>query len=445
MFLIRTGPNRAGDGPGTVPAPTGRWPWRGPALTVAVAVVLLASIVTGCGAEEPSAEPEPTQPATASAEDLDPKAASELCATYAAIFNESQEESATDRLQELLEEHAPPDLAADVERIRSQMESRPDETDAPTSAPEEVDEDLRALQRVTAWLGVVCNDGHLVAPPLDAVPAGIEVCMGSNLPVDPSAHIDQGHMVIYGRADLEDPFTGPLLTLTWGAGSYAGDGEMTPVTVRGTDGVTGPIGVFQAVALADLGTVVAWHEDGLGFALYGRGWDQSRSDELVALAEQMTPAMVPSGEGVEVDGWEIPAEALPEGFISIHRGTSAGGSLIQFGTYSVWYGTGGEQDSTTLNGMVGPPGDEMAWRAFALESELIDVDGKEVAFTKRAWTDDGPTVASWRVDDDHYVIIASIGPGGVTGEELLELVRASRPLTDEEWRAVASTVACGMG
>src|SRR5690606_18345406 len=135
--------------------------------------------------------------------------------------------------------------------------------------------------------------------------------------------------------------------LMWGGSGHRGDGDSTPVTLRtehgATNAVVAPMTVFQQVVLPDLGTVVAWTEEGVEVGLYGRGWSMDRVDELVAIAEQIQVA----DTGADEEGklrFELPVEALPDGFSEAVRGPAASAAPIGIGAYSVSYRPAGEDD-----------------------------------------------------------------------------------------------------
>jgi hypothetical protein len=93
-----------------------------------------------------------------------------------------------------------------------------------------------------------------------------------------------------GEADRADPYDGPMIAVSTakaGEGEYAGDGDPTPVTFRGTTGEAVPITVFQQVVLPKLGTVITWTEGGHDVAVFGRLWTKAKTAELVALADKL--------------------------------------------------------------------------------------------------------------------------------------------------------------
>src|SRR2546430_1768161 len=76
-----------------------------------------------------------------------------------------------------------------------------------------------------------------------------------------------------GEADRADPYGGPMIgvfSTKTGQGGFVGDADRTPVTVRGLPADAAPITVFQQSIVPELGTVIAWTENGRDVGLYGR-------------------------------------------------------------------------------------------------------------------------------------------------------------------------------
>jgi hypothetical protein len=183
-------------------------------------------------------------------------------------------------------------------------------------------EDDKAVLEVLAWIELYCNPevaagagadaaNRRIAPVLAATVDELEVCLAGSELKDLGE--SDGGVVLYGDTTIADPFAGEMLGVFWGTeGSAAGDGDSWPVTVRGVDGVSAPLTVFQQVVLDELGTVIAWEEEGFFVGLYGRGFDTEQTPELLAYAETLS-----HGD----DGFELPTDALPPGYGEIYAGS----------------------------------------------------------------------------------------------------------------------------
>jgi hypothetical protein len=140
--------------------------------------------------------------------------------------------------------------------------------------------------------------------------------------------------------------------------------------------------------------------------------------------------------------YEIPVEALPDGFGEAIRGPAEAAAVMGIGAYTVSYGSeagdlpdgaappaGYRQAVVTLSGSPSEPGTDELWRMFVLDSERIEVGDRSVSIADDAWGEDGPVIASWRHGDGHVVVTGM----NVERQTVLDLVEASRELTDEEW------------
>jgi hypothetical protein len=228
-----------------------------------------------------------------------------------------------------------------------------------------------------------------VAPPLDAELEGLTFCGTSAFPTSP----DDGRsgMVLYGAADAEDPYDGPMIGVLWSpadGGGHGGDGYSEPVTVRGHSGVAAPITVFQQTIVPELGTVIAWTEGDRAFGLYGRGWSIERADELVAIADRLEEAD---------EGLRIPGDALLD-----------------------------------LNGLQMSEAEFEAFRFFTTGVDQGDVGGHD-GLVGNAWHAEGPAIVTWREPDGLVVRIVGIG---VPIEAARHVATEARELTDEEWAAL---------
>jgi hypothetical protein len=360
-----------------------------------------------------------------------------LCEAWSSGAADDGSAEGDDELTALIAAAAPDELADDV-ALATMLDER--DRDAMAAGEDPVpltEEEEAAINRVLVWVQDACAGSVVkVAPPLADLPEGLEVCAAFAMPPTADAP-PAGQVAVYAPGDAADPYAGPVVALLWGTESHAGDGETTPVTIRGTQGVVAPITAFQQVVLEDLGSVVAWTEGDVSFGLYGRGWDRSRADELVAMADAIT---------ADGDGYAVPAQALPAGFKVVHTGPSDASGFVGTGEYSLSLvpaadDTGADlpaQRLITLTGSASSPGSEELWRVFALESERTTIDGRQVAFSAGAWGEAGPVMAGWREDDEHHVTVMALGPEAAADAALVrDLVAASRPLTPDEWTELA--------
>ncbi len=390
----------------------------------------------GTGSGSGAAAPDPSTDTT------------ELCSLWSQVYEpEASGEGLDEEFMGALERSAPPamgdDVATFVEADRLDRDARADDRSHDMG-----EEELAAVGRVMGWIELECAGGTRVAPPLDALPAGLEVCGANAFPPGLMEDLDTGQAVVYAPADAEDPFGGPVVVLMWGGdGGFKGDGDGEAVTLREAHGVTdaviAPITAFQQVVLPDLGTVVAWTEDGEAFGLYGRGWPRDRADELVAVAESMQ-----RGDGDGGAAYDIPTDSLPDGFTEVVRAPGSAVSIMHLGSYTVTYraegaaadgGTDTIEDGApliTLSGSASEPGTEDLWRLLTLSSERIEVAGRTVSFTADGWGEGGPVIASWRTGDGHVSLMGF----NVDEETVLAVVEASRELADDEWLELTGSV-----
>jgi hypothetical protein len=365
-----------------------------------------------------------------------------LCEAWSAGATDDSSAEGDDELTALIAAAAPDELADDVALATALDQRDRDAMDAGEDAVPLTEDEEAAINRVLVWVQDACAGSVLkVAPPLADLPDGLEVCAAFAMPPTADAR-PAGQVAVYAPGDAADPYAGPVVALVWGTESHAGDGETTPVTVRGTEGVVAPITAFQQVVLEDLGSVVAWSEGDVSFGLYGRGWDLSRADELVAMADAIT---------ADDAGYAVPTQALPTGFEVVHTGSSDASGFVGSGEYSVSLVPADDANADdpdadlparrliTLTGSASSPGSEELWRVFALASERTTIDGRQVAFSAGAWGAAGPVMASWREDADHHVTVMALGPEAASDADLVrDLVAASRPLTADEWTELAS-------
>jgi hypothetical protein len=288
-----------------------------------------------------------------------------------------------------------------------------------------------AYSAVTQWVDVNCEPDaakpdatgadRRVAPLPDTEFEGLTFCSaGRGLSIPPGSD----HLVIYGDTSHSDPYAGPMLAVAWGRqGGYDGDGAPTPVAVRGTEGVAAPISVFQQVVLDDLGTVIAWDEGDDPVGLYGRLWDESRTDELVAFADALV---------VENGSFSLPTEAMPDGYEEVYSGSSDPMSLAftPGAAYAVRYmGEGDDGAPLTIDGFVASPEDFEAVRFLAAGLEPTTVANHE-ALAGYAWGERGPAVVTWREPDGLVVRLLGLGHDLDAVETIAD---ATRELTRAEW------------
>lgn len=287
-----------------------------------------------------------------------------------------------------------------------------------------------AVAEIVDWVQLNCQSAHPgesrrhVAPPLDAVFDGLVFCGTTTFPAMPVGG-DSG-MVLYGAADADDPYDGPMLGVLWNPaadGTHRGDGEPVPVTVRGHDGVAAPITVFQQTILPELGTVIACEEGDTAIGLYGRGWPIDRADELVAFADRLE----------EVDGGlRLADDALPDGYAQVFTGSPAVASLVfpPAARYSLRYQ--GDSGLLDVQGLQMSADEFEAFRFFTLDVDQGDVGGR-AGLVGNAWNAAGPAVVTWREADALVVRIVGLG---VPFETVREVADRSRELTDEQWSAL---------
>jgi hypothetical protein len=297
---------------------------------------------------------------------------------------------------------------------------------------------------VLAWIELNCDldaasetgdaEDRRVAPRFDATPSGFEICQAGSMFSIPGS--DDIGAVIYGNMTVDDPYNGEMLGVLWGTeGGHGGDGDRTPVTVRGIEGVAAPITVFQQVILEDLGTVIAWQQEGYSIGLYGRGFDQSRVAELLEFADALVLR-----DGV----FELAPDSLPVGFGEIYRGSSDAMSLvIPIGdSYRVSYRDLDAGRLLTVSGheMSADEFDSMRFLTVGLDRE--DFDGRD-AIVGNAWNADGPAVVAWREPDGLVVRFVGLGTDLDT---VRETARSARELNRSQWADIVNgATACNPG
>lgn len=332
-------------------------------------------------------------------------------------------------------DQAPSELAGDAALLREAEDDRP----GPNSAA--VDE---AAARLTRWVEVNCHPDtgteradaadRRLAPPVGSTPDGLAVCSAGRVPAYPAGEEGVG-MVLYGETGRDDPYTGPMLGVMWSPDDgHAGDGDPTPVRVRGTDGVAAPISVFQQVVLPDVGTVVAWEEEGLEVGLYGRGWALSRADELVALADNLV-------FDVAARTFALPEGARPAGYREVFAGSPTSMSvLIPPGPgYQVRYQPSVDEAGggiVTLSATVASAPEAEAYRFLGIDTRRETLDGRPAVAGSLWHAGEGPWVESWREPDGLTVRIVGMG---VEEGAVRQVAAATRELSRDEWTAVVDS------
>ena len=348
-------------------------------------------------------------------------AAAAFCDRWSATVGSGDDERVTNVLDD------PPEEIAPQARLVVEAEAAgPLSPEAPQAANDVLIWIELNCDPAAATLGAGVEDRR-IAPPLDATPAGYRFC-SFGLPSQPAPSAEDT-LVIYGDTTLDDPYAGEMLGLVWGeatensgAERYGGDGDRTPVTVRGVDAVAAPITVFQQTILPELGTVIAWEEDGYRVALYGRGFDLSRIAELAGYAD----ALVRDGRG-----FALPDTALPLGFAPVYSGTSDPLGLVisPDTTYELTYWGPRVGEVLTVSGQHLSEDEFEAVRFFAAGLEPTDLDGRD-ALAGNALTADGPAVVTWRTDDGLAVRLVGLN---VEMDVVEQTARSSRQLDRAEW------------
>ena len=350
----------------------------------------------------------------------------EFCQSWDAALTSGDDEGISAVLAE-----APAEIAAQASIMVDAAESDGDDAEAEG-------------REVLAWIELNCDlnaasetgdaGDRRIAPRFDATPVGFEICLAGGMFSIPAS--DDVGAVIYGDMTVDDPYTGEMLGVLWGTeGGHGGDGDRTPVTVSGVEGVAAPITVFQQAILEDLGTVIAWQQEGYSIGLYGRGFDQSRVAELLEFAEALALR-----DGV----FELAPDSLPAGFGEIYRGSSDALSLvIPIGdSYRISY------RDLDAGGLLTVSGQEMSADEFELIRFLTvgldreDFDGRD-AIVGNAWNADGPAVIAWREPDGLAVRFVGLG---TDLETVRETARSAQELSRSQWAEIVNgTSDCNEG
>ena len=160
-----------------------------------------------------------------------------LCEAWSAGATDDSSAEGDDELTALIAAAAPDELADDVALATALDQRDRDAMDAGEDAVPLTEDEEAAINRVLVWVQDACAGSVLkVAPPLADLPDGLEVCAAFAMPPTADAR-PAGQVAVYAPGDAADPYAGPVVALLWGTESHAGDGDTTPVTVRGTEGV----------------------------------------------------------------------------------------------------------------------------------------------------------------------------------------------------------------
>src|SRR3954470_19891569 len=265
----------------------------------------------------------------------------------------------------------------------------------------------QATRELLRWVETHCHPdvgasgdaaNRRLAPPSGSV-GGLQLCSAGTTPSVGGATND--NVVLYGRTGSSDPYDSPMLGVVTGGWDHKGDGDKTPVRVRGVDGVAAPITVFQQVIPEGLGTVIAWEEREMPIGLYGRFLDSSHVADLVSLADKLEFA---NGR------FEFPKDAVPDGYSEVFSGSSDNLGLVLpvSGVYEVRYQSpGAEGGLLTLDGWVGSQAEFEEFRFFALKLDERKLGDRD-AIVGNAWHENGPAVVTWREPDGLIVRIVGL-------------------------------------
>jgi hypothetical protein len=371
---------------------------------------LVLLVATGCGAGEADRATDSTSATVA------PSATARFCAGWAKAVARGGKGSVKEFLRD-----PPAEIATAVAVLLASDATGSKQTSAVDAAN----------KKLAVWTELNCGDPaqRHVAPPAGTDLPALKLCSASGqLPV-PKMPASGEQVVIYGEADRADPYDGPMIAVSTtkaGEGGYLGDGEQTPVTVRGKHGEAVPITVFQQVILPTLGTVIAWTEGGHDVSVFGRLWTKDRTADLVAIANKLEL----------VDGrFVLPEGARPSGYKEVFAGPSDPswsviGSTIT-GDYHVRYQRkGGDTGSLTLDGLHLSAQQFDAGRLFAFPIPRVRIGDHDALFGSLWSGDKGPFVATWREADGFTVRVTGLG---VTKEDVRAVAEHARDLTRTEW------------
>jgi hypothetical protein len=226
-----------------------------------------------------------------------------------------------------------------------------------------------------------------------------------------------------------------MLGVVWGA-EQAGLGDATPLEELAVRGTTGQVAAMSSAGqvVPDLGTVVAWDEQGMPMALLGRGWDRTRAPELAALAG----ALQPDGKG----GWTLPPEARPDMPVVAYQGSPEVLTTTEAPTaasFDVQY-RDGDDGLLDVYGAVASPEAYEAFRFLAPDVRRAAI-GEHDAFVGQAAGIDGLSIVTWREPDG--LVVRVVGSGDVDLDATTAAARAAQEIDPPQWAdLVEATVGC---
>ena len=374
-------------------------------LSVAVVVSLVVGSCTSSSEVQGAAE---TTQATRSGDTSEtPLFCDAVEAAFRAEPVDGDDKDALDAALEL----APEELSTTVEGIRAANQDNPSE------------QDMGHIQDLLEWVGVNCNTTletvRYIAPPV--APTGFVSCGNLVLPFD-DAQALEGSTVMYGDASLDDPFGGDVVSVVTGLLIGPGDAPSTDVTVGGIPAVTGPAGFFQGGGGPASTRVVAWEVEGVEVTVIGRGFDDTRADALVELAEQVEltagQATLPAGV----------LDVLYSGSLKPLEATAP--FTLRDVLYSASYQRPDGLGILSVSSMNMTAEEFNATRAFLVGSLPRTFHGHD-GFAADGWDSEaGPFVAAWWEPDDVAVWVSGLG---VAKDLTIAVAEDSVDLTSEQW------------
>ena len=383
--------------------------------------VVVLVVATACGSGDADRATDAPTSTTAVTESVTTKFCAEWVKVAAAGENVKVKDVLRDR---------PPEIAAELATMIAADDAGRDEHTKAVDA---------AVGKVLGWISINCASSkqRYVAPPADADLAGLKLCSATGaLPTGALPATDE-RVEILGRVDLVDKYDGPMIavfTNKAGDGDYLGDGDKTPVTVRGMPGQAAPITVFQQVVLPDLGTVVAWTEAGHDVAIYGRLWPKSRNRGPCRDREQARAgrrSVHPS------------CRREPPGYREVSSGPSdvswsVIGSTIS-GDYHVRYQPhGGGVAMLNVDGMQLDPQQFEGFQLYTFPLTHVRIGDHNALFGSLWSAKSAPYVATWREPDGFTVRVTGLG---VTAEQVRAVAERARDLSRAEWAQLVQTAA----
>lgn len=293
---------------------------------------------------------------------------------------------------------------------------------------------LLALIIAATLLAGCADDGPAGAPDADArwglvpLPEGVRACGGDDVPAlaVPSGP-DREIVTVWGDGSREDPWRGPLAIVTEMNGDeFFGHEGARAVTVRGRPAQVAPMPLFQGVSSADWGHVVTLRVSPTRVVdVAVRGAD---AEEARALAER-----VDLGSG----GPRLAADALGPRTTVLHREDP--GDAVPEGSWIASYRGRGDVRISVVGGARRPDERELV-SLYAVSAEPVEVDapGVEDAVLTAAFDAERGPFGVTLLTAGQAVTVTAFGLGR---DEVLDLARAMRPLSDAEWQEQRATAA----